>query len=215
MGLSDSQLVWAFLPGTLIGLIAQPLVGACSDSYQSAWGRRQPFIFGGALCLVAFYTLLANSYSLGTMLGDESRVEEPNDLRPCVEQNRSHNSTNTLNAESAERLYSTLTEPIYSCDLCLTFVNVLPTPSLLSLRSDRSLPPVFSYPLLWARFATWIAVAAFWCADFAINACQLPVRVLATDAIAHAHQDEVMSRFSILTALARYRVCRVRCSLYF
>jgi hypothetical protein len=84
VGLSDAQLVWAFLPGTLIGLVVQPLVGVCSDGHQSAWGCRQPFILGGALCLVAFYTLLANSYSLGTALGDDASVREPNDLRPCV-----------------------------------------------------------------------------------------------------------------------------------
>jgi hypothetical protein len=47
------------------------------------------------------------------------------------------------------------------------------------------------------RHAAWLAVLSFWGADFAINACQLPVRVLATDSVAHAHQDVVMSRFSV------------------
>ena len=84
LGLSDRQLMLAFIPGTLIGLFVQPIVGVLSDKHRSAWGRRRPFIFMGALLLIVFYTLLANSFSIGNAMGDESRVQGPSDVRPAA-----------------------------------------------------------------------------------------------------------------------------------
>ena len=47
------------IAGPITGLIIQPLIGASSDkTWSDRWGRRKPFIFGGAflaaLVLIAF-----------------------------------------------------------------------------------------------------------------------------------------------------------------
>jgi len=116
----------AFIPGTLIGLVVQPVVGVLSDHHGSRFGRRRPFIATGACLLVLFYTLLANSFSLGTSLGDVDRSEEgESKLRPA---------------------------------------------------------------------AATLVLVSFWFADFSINACQLPVRVLATDCVEHEFQVRACAR---------------------
>ncbi|RYO83596.1 hypothetical protein DL766_006474 [Monosporascus sp. MC13-8B] len=51
---SSTSLVW--IAGPLSGLIVQPIVGVIADESKSRWGRRRPFILGGAifsgLCLL-------------------------------------------------------------------------------------------------------------------------------------------------------------------
>ncbi|RYP25290.1 hypothetical protein DL767_008468 [Monosporascus sp. MG133] len=51
---SNTSLVW--VAGPLSGLIVQPIVGVIADESKSKWGRRRPFIMGGAiisgLCLL-------------------------------------------------------------------------------------------------------------------------------------------------------------------
>ncbi|KAF2797472.1 MFS general substrate transporter [Melanomma pulvis-pyrius CBS 109.77] len=54
---SQSSLVWAAAP--ICGAIVQPLVGAISDRSQSSWGRRRPFILGGAIAVAVSITVLA------------------------------------------------------------------------------------------------------------------------------------------------------------
>ena len=48
-------MVW--IAGPLSGLIMQPLVGAIADRSRSKWGRRRPFMIGGAV-VVGFCLLL-------------------------------------------------------------------------------------------------------------------------------------------------------------
>ena len=62
LGLSDAQLAMAFIPGSLIGIVVQPIVGVLSDNLQSYYGKRRPFIAGGAVLLVAGYGVVANAY---------------------------------------------------------------------------------------------------------------------------------------------------------
>ena len=41
-----TSLVW--IAGPLSGLVVQPIVGAIADESKSKWGRRRPYILGGA-----------------------------------------------------------------------------------------------------------------------------------------------------------------------
>ncbi|CAI7785164.1 unnamed protein product [Closterium sp. NIES-54] len=66
--------VWAsfvWLCGPISGLLVQPLVGVWSDSCRSPWGRRRPFIFSGALLVMAAVLIIGFSADLGYLLGDE------------------------------------------------------------------------------------------------------------------------------------------------
>ena len=76
------QLMFVFLPGSLIGLVVQPILGILSDNHESRYGRRRPFIFAGALLLALAYSLLANAYSIGNAFGDEAAAPRPTDIRP-------------------------------------------------------------------------------------------------------------------------------------
>ena len=61
LGLSKRWVAAAWLAGPLAGLVMQPLVGVVSDRWQGRWGRRCPFVWGGALGTVA--ALLAFAYA--------------------------------------------------------------------------------------------------------------------------------------------------------
>lgn len=56
LGLTKSRTSLVWIAGPLSGLIMQPVVGVLADSSRSKWGRRRPFMIGGALivglCLV-------------------------------------------------------------------------------------------------------------------------------------------------------------------
>lgn len=59
LGLSKSltALVWVAAP--LCGVVVQPFVGALSDQSRLRWGRRKPFIVGGAVGTVISMLILA------------------------------------------------------------------------------------------------------------------------------------------------------------
>jgi solute carrier family 45 protein 1/2/4 len=59
LGLSDSLTALVWLAGPLSGAIAQPIFGALSDQCRHSWGRRKPFILGGAVCVVFCLMLMA------------------------------------------------------------------------------------------------------------------------------------------------------------
>jgi solute carrier family 45 protein 1/2/4 len=138
LGLSDNQLMFVFLPGSLIGLFVQPILGIFSDNHRSRYGRRRPFIFAGAILLAVAYGLLANAYSIGNAFGDSEAVSRPSDIRPV---------------------------------------------------------------------GAGVAIVSFWVADFAINAAQLPCRVLATDIVEESLQEAVMARFSITDNAGKVVAC--------
>ncbi|XP_027355858.1 sucrose transport protein SUC4-like [Abrus precatorius] len=65
--------VWAsiiWLCGPLSGLLVQPLVGHMSDRCTSKFGRRRPFILGGALSIVVAVLIIGHAADVGWWLGD-------------------------------------------------------------------------------------------------------------------------------------------------
>jgi solute carrier family 45 protein 1/2/4 len=50
-------LVW--IAGPLTGVLVQPYIGIKSDRCQIKWGRRRPFILGGALATMVSIMILA------------------------------------------------------------------------------------------------------------------------------------------------------------
>ncbi|KAI9792548.1 MAG: hypothetical protein M1816_002068 [Peltula sp. TS41687] len=49
LGLPKSQTSLVWVAGPLSGILMQPVVGAISDRSKSRWGRRRPFMLGGAM----------------------------------------------------------------------------------------------------------------------------------------------------------------------
>lgn len=58
LGLTKSRTSLVWIAGPLSGLIMAPLVGAIADRSRSRWGRRRPFMIGGALVVTACLLLL-------------------------------------------------------------------------------------------------------------------------------------------------------------
>ena len=75
LGLAKSQtsLVWIAPP--LSGLIVQPIVGVLSDSSQSRWGRRRPYMLLFSILVAFFLVVLAwTAEIVGVFLSDEVMV---------------------------------------------------------------------------------------------------------------------------------------------
>ena len=68
-----ASLIW--LCGPISGMIVQPIVGHYSDTCTSSFGRRRPFIMGGAMLVVVAVLIIGYSADLGFLFGDtvESR----------------------------------------------------------------------------------------------------------------------------------------------
>jgi solute carrier family 45 protein 1/2/4 len=56
LGLTKSKVSLVWIAGPLSGLIMQPIVGTLSDKSRSSWGRRRPYMVGGAV-IVCFCLL--------------------------------------------------------------------------------------------------------------------------------------------------------------
>ncbi|KAI4316053.1 hypothetical protein L6164_024070 [Bauhinia variegata] len=63
-----ASIIW--LCGPLSGLLVQPLVGHMSDRCTSRFGRRRPFILGGALSIILSVVIIGYSADIGWMFGD-------------------------------------------------------------------------------------------------------------------------------------------------
>ncbi|GAU14302.1 hypothetical protein TSUD_308620 [Trifolium subterraneum] len=63
-----ASIIW--LCGPLSGLLVQPLVGHLSDRCTSRFGRRRPFIFGGAISIVISVLIIGHAADLGWKFGD-------------------------------------------------------------------------------------------------------------------------------------------------
>lgn len=61
LGLAKSTVSLVWVAGPLSGLIMQPVVGIIADKSKSKWGRRRPFMVGGAF--VVSLTLLAMGWA--------------------------------------------------------------------------------------------------------------------------------------------------------
>ncbi|KAI5403086.1 sucrose transport protein SUC4 [Lathyrus oleraceus] len=63
-----ASIIW--LCGPLSGLIVQPLVGHLSDRCTSRFGRRRPFILGGAISIALSVLIIGHAADLGWKFGD-------------------------------------------------------------------------------------------------------------------------------------------------
>ncbi|KAH8678358.1 major facilitator superfamily domain-containing protein [Xylariales sp. PMI_506] len=61
LGLHDSVIALVWLGGPLCGAVLQPYFGLCSEHCRSPWGRRRPYIAGGAAAVVI--SLLSLAYA--------------------------------------------------------------------------------------------------------------------------------------------------------
>ncbi|KAL1302609.1 hypothetical protein AAFC00_002982 [Neodothiora populina] len=59
LGISKSLLAFVWIAGPLSGTLVQPYVGIKSDRCRSKWGKRRPFVVGGALCTIISLICLA------------------------------------------------------------------------------------------------------------------------------------------------------------
>ncbi|KAI1432348.1 major facilitator superfamily domain-containing protein [Xylaria sp. CBS 124048] len=59
LGLSKSLMALVWIAGPITGTIVQPYVGMLSDGCRVSWGRRKPFVLGGAAATSLAYMFLA------------------------------------------------------------------------------------------------------------------------------------------------------------
>jgi len=65
--------------GPISGFIVQPIVGILSDSSESRFGRRRPFIIAGTIVCAVGMAIIANSSLLGNMMGDDENGNSASD----------------------------------------------------------------------------------------------------------------------------------------
>ncbi|KAI0199652.1 major facilitator superfamily domain-containing protein [Astrocystis sublimbata] len=59
LGLSKSLMALVWIAGPITGTLVQPYVGMLSDNCRISWGRRKPFVLGGAVATSLAYMFLA------------------------------------------------------------------------------------------------------------------------------------------------------------
>ncbi|KAI1813888.1 MFS general substrate transporter [Poronia punctata] len=59
LGLSKSLMALVWIAGPITGTLVQPYVGMLSDNCRVPWGRRKPFVVGGAIATSIAYMFLA------------------------------------------------------------------------------------------------------------------------------------------------------------
>jgi solute carrier family 45, member 1/2/4 len=68
--------VW--IAGPLSGLVMQPIVGIITDRSRSKWGRRRPFMIGGAIVVAICLLLLGwTTEVVGSVVHDVEQVWRP------------------------------------------------------------------------------------------------------------------------------------------
>jgi solute carrier family 45 protein 1/2/4 len=70
LGIPHAWASFIWLCGPISGMIVQPIIGHYSDSCTSAYGRRRPFILGGAALVIVAVLIIGFSADLGFLLGD-------------------------------------------------------------------------------------------------------------------------------------------------
>lgn len=75
LGIPHAWASFIWLCGPISGMIVQPIIGHYSDSCTSSYGRRRPFILGGAALVICAVCIIGYSADLGYLIGDtlESR----------------------------------------------------------------------------------------------------------------------------------------------
>lgn len=64
LGLSKSLMALVWIAGPLTGTLVQPYVGMLSDRCRISWGKRKPFMLGGALATMISLMILAWSRNI-------------------------------------------------------------------------------------------------------------------------------------------------------
>jgi solute carrier family 45 protein 1/2/4 len=59
LGLSKSLMALVWIAGPITGTLVQPYVGMLSDNCRVSWGKRKPFVLGGAVATALAYMFLA------------------------------------------------------------------------------------------------------------------------------------------------------------
>ncbi|CAO2649280.1 Nn.00g066650.m01.CDS01 [Neocucurbitaria sp. VM-36] len=85
LGLSKSMLALVWIAGPLSGVLVQPYVGLKSDNCRLRWGKRRPFIIGGAAATIVSLMVLAWARELmGGFLGIFGADPESNGVKTCI-----------------------------------------------------------------------------------------------------------------------------------
>ncbi|CAM9516264.1 unnamed protein product [Phaeothamnion confervicola] len=69
LGISDSDLSYAWLAAPITGIFIQPLVGVWSDLCASPLGRRRPFLLAGTVLSVCGLIAFSNAQEIGDSIG--------------------------------------------------------------------------------------------------------------------------------------------------
>ncbi|XP_071728165.1 sucrose transport protein-like [Rutidosis leptorrhynchoides] len=72
LGIPHAWSSWVWLCGPISGMIVQPVVGYYSDRCTSRFGRRRPFIFGGAVFVAIAVFLIGYAADIGVASGDKA-----------------------------------------------------------------------------------------------------------------------------------------------
>ncbi|KAL6007697.1 transcription factor [Asimina triloba] len=70
LGIPHKWVTYIWLCGPVSGMVVQPLVGHQSDRCRSRWGRRRPFIAGGAALVTLAVLLIGFAADIGRAMGD-------------------------------------------------------------------------------------------------------------------------------------------------
>ncbi|KAI4708661.1 hypothetical protein J4E89_006717 [Alternaria sp. Ai002NY15] len=85
LGLSKSMLALVWIAGPLSGVLVQPYVGLKSDNCRLRWGKRRPFIIGGAAATIVSLMVLAWAREIiGGFLGLFGADPESSGVKTCI-----------------------------------------------------------------------------------------------------------------------------------
>jgi len=85
LGLSKSMLALVWIAGPLSGVLVQPYVGLKSDNCRLRWGKRRPFVIGGAAATIISLMVLAWAREImGGFLGIFGADPESQFVKTCI-----------------------------------------------------------------------------------------------------------------------------------
>lgn len=85
LGLSKSLMALVWIAGPLTGTLVQPYIGILSDNCRIPWGKRKPFILGGAAATIVGLLFLAWTKEVVTgILGVFGADPESHPVRVCI-----------------------------------------------------------------------------------------------------------------------------------
>lgn len=99
LGLTKSHTSLVWIAGPLSGLIMQPIVGVLADRSTSKWGRRRPFMVGGAIIVGLCLLVLGwTTEIVGTFVKEQQMVSDVRYRvkRPSLNRSQKRSCTVTL-----------------------------------------------------------------------------------------------------------------------